>query len=141
MLGGLPKFTRYLSANVDIEDILRYQPTLAEIVTKEHVNELRTSAGDFCEITPDEGKVIVLLVISCTSQVLDDAFTVKTLQSTVMTNLIGPFRVQANGHFMWAFPCWKPDQDTGDGETVTFKITCGGSGNFNGFVLYYQEDA
>jgi len=140
-MSGLPKHTGSFSANVAIEDSQRYQPTLAEVVTKYSVNEKITAAGDMCEITPTDGKKIVLLEIECTSQVLDDSFTVQTLQGAAWATIIGPFRVQANGHFMFAFPCWEPDQDEGDGLTATFKIVAAGSGDFQGYVLYYEEDA
>ena len=44
----------------------------------------------------------------------------------------------ANGHFFFTWPGWKPDQDMGDGLTVTMRLTCAGTGPFSAHIVYHE---
>lgn len=115
-------------------------PTLAEFQTKHGIPDERADAGPLCEITAPNGYKIALLMMTGSARTEGDSFKAQTLQEDSWEDIIKPTYVKANGHFVFCFPCWKPDQDVGDGETVTFRLVAAGIGPFTGFVLYYLEE-
>ena len=100
-----------------------------------------TIETEICKIVPPEGYKVALLVVIGSAEADGDSFTFQTLQSGEWEDIIPIVYVIANGHFNFAFPRWVPEQDTGDGETETFRVVVAGTGNWSGFVLYTLERA
>lgn len=130
-----------MTINVVVPPTENYFYSRAESADKKVAKGEVSSAGDVCTITPADGMNVVILIVSGTAQTAGDSFKVQSLQSGVWTDILPPTYLIKNGHMFFTFPCWKPEQDEGDGVIATIKLVCAGTGAWKGFIMYYEEEA
>lgn len=140
-MSDLPDYTRQITVNVTVPPAQSYFYGKAETATKKVAKGEVAAVGDVCTITPSSGNKVVILAVFGTGGTAGDSLTLQTLQSAAWADVLPQCYVIANGHFFFTFPCWKPDQDTGNGTDPTVKLICEGTGPWRGFIMYYEEEA
>ena len=128
-----------LPTEIDIGNLPSSYPSTAEAATKLVKTENVGSAGDCAVVIPTNGKRVVILCVAGSGETAGDSFKLQAYAGSAWVTICEEIFLQANGHFYFTYPCWKPTQDVGDGTNGRIKLVVAGTGTWTGQIVYYEE--
>ena len=137
----LPDYTKYIAAAPTPTPVGTLLGTKAESVTHKIIEGSDTYALTVELAAPPTGQKIGLILIIVSTSVAGSEWFIETLQNASWTQVLGDQYLARWAPGVILFPCWIPEQDVGDGSTVTVRIVMSGSCSavLSAFILYFFE--